>query len=77
MADEELKYPKGTATLNQGLSVMMCLSAFEVPQTFTDPISEPSTIILLSLGLAGLGFVKRRRFLAYSPFSSATGWLRV
>jgi len=61
LADKELKYSKGTVTLNPGLSVMICLTAFEVPQTITDPILEPSTIILLGSGLAGLGFFRRRR----------------
>ncbi len=54
LADKELEYSKGTVTLNPGLSVMICLTAFEVPQTITDPIPEPSTMLLLSSGLAGL-----------------------
>ena len=35
-----------------------------ITQDATAPIPEPSTIILLSLGLAGLGFVRRQRFLS-------------
>jgi hypothetical protein len=54
-----------TATLNDfAIKIQSDPNSYElpgVPSLKTPPIPEPSTLILLGLGLVGLGFVAKRK----------------